>query len=243
MTLIGSVALLVNEDRVVGGMLAGFMASHGLVTHVVPDGAGVWARLAQGPVDVVAIDVTQRESDGILLTSDLRQRSRIPIVLMADGADFRQRVRGLEGGADDFLTGPVEPRELVARIHAILRHAGPPRPPVSVEDDVLIRFGGWVLDPGVRGLQDPHGLPVSLARAEFQLLHTLLCHPGRLLTREQLRRAVSGDGDDYGMRSVDLLISRLRQKLLRAPGAPVLIRTIRGHGYLFDVRPEFLRRG
>lgn len=230
--------LIVDPDEECRHRLDRRLSASGFVVHGVSDGNGLWQALAQEEIDIIVLDAQLRASDGLGLTGVVRLRSTLPIVLVSDRDDPIDRVLGLEQGADDFLTKPFEPRELVARMQAILRRR---QPPVQVrrpgEDGGVFRFQGWMLEPGTRCLYNPDGQPVALADAERRLLEAFLQTPGLLLTRDRLRRAVSGADVHCGPRSVDLLVSRLRLKLDPGDGRPGPIRTIRRHGYLFDIEP------
>jgi two-component system OmpR family response regulator len=233
----GPSVLVVEEDRVFGGQLVRCMGLQGLEAQLVPERDSLWTRLAQAPADLVVMDVSSSGVDGLQQTRVFRRQSRRPLILMSARADHSDRVLGLECGADDFLTKPFEPRELVARIQAILRRTCPHKPAVTWATGCRIRLGDWEVEPAAGCLWDAAGRRVPLSPAECLLLLTFLRSPGRLLRREQIRQAVSGGAWHGGERSVDLLVARLRQKLgaVRDGGDP--IRTIRGHGYLFDGQP------
>lgn len=237
MNVQGLSVLVVDEDRVFGGQLVWCMGLQGLAAQLVPERDSLWTRLAQAPADLVVMDVSSPGVDGLQQTRAFRQQSRRPLILMSARADHSDRVLGLESGADDFLTKPFEPRELVARIQAILRRTCPHKPTVTWAAGCRIRFGDWEMEPAGPCLWDAAGRRVPLSQAECQLLLTFLRSPGRLLRREQIRQSVSGGAWHGGERSVDLLVARLRQKLRTARGGSDPIRTIRGHGYLFDGRP------
>lgn len=230
----GPLVLVVDEDRVFGGQLVRCMGLQGLVAQLVPERGSLWPRLAQTPADLVVMDVSSPGVDGLQQTRAFRQQSRRPLILMSARADHSDRVLGLESGADDFITKPFEPRELVARIQAILRRTCPHKPTVTWATGCRIRFGDWEVEPAAGCLWDAAGRRVPLSPAECLLLLTFLRSPGRLLRREQIRQAVSGGVWYGGARSVDLLVARLRQKLGGARGGSDPIRTIRGHGYLFE---------
>jgi two-component system OmpR family response regulator len=147
------------------------------------------------------------------------------------------RVMGLESGADDYVSKPFEPRELVARIQTVLRRAKPHQDSAAalLHSDV-VHFDGWLLHRGERTLKSPTGLTVSLSNAEFRLLSTFLTTPRRLFSRDQLLEQARGRAMDVFERSIDLLVSRLRQKLAQDPQAPSMIKTVRGAGYIFNVQ-------
>ena len=160
----------------------------------------------------------------------LRRQSRLPALVLVPPGLAIERVIALESGADDAMAHPVEPRELFARLRALLRRSHPLAPRES-----HLRFGGWRLDPQTRQLHAATGLRVPLSHAEFRLLQTFLEHPGSVLGRDELMDLARGRSMQAFERSIDLLVSRLRAKLRDDPRAPRHIRTVRGVGYLFDI--------
>jgi two-component system OmpR family response regulator len=232
-----SQVLVVDDDVEIGNLLAKFLISYNFGVHVARNGHDMRTTLAEQPIDVVIMDVMLPVIDGISLTRELRQQSRMPIIMLSARTDYYDRVLGLENGADDYVTKPFEPRELVARIQAVLRRSAVVDSLEAVAHGGRLCFDGWTFDPDGHSLLTPDGLNVTLSNAEFRLLTAFVRAPRKLLSREQLRRAVSGHAMGVGERSIDLLISRLRQKLT-LPHAPVeTIKTIRGQGYLFDAVP------
>lgn len=194
-------------------------------------------QLATLPIDLVVLDVMLPGMDGLSLARELRQQSGIPILMLTARNNHFDRVLGLEMGADDYMSKPFEPRELVARIHTVLRRAA------SVHDRILqelgsdvVYFDGWALHRHERRLTAPFGLVVPLSNAEFRLLSSFLAAPRRLLSRDQLMEQARGRAMDVFERSIDLLVSRLRQKLSDAPNSPSLIKTVRGAGYMFTAQ-------
>lgn len=235
--------LVVEDDRVFAGRLALCMRLQGLAARLVPERDSLWTWLAQCPADLVVMDVSPPGPDGLQQTQAFRRHSNRPLILMSSSADHRDRVLGLEGGADDFLSKPVEPRELVARILAILRRTRPHTAPAAWPAGERIRFGDWELEPAAARLHGADSAALQLSPAECLLLLTFLRSPGRLLGREQIRHSVSDGASHGGERSVDLLVARLRQKLGVSRGRSDPIRTIRGHGYLFDGQPVRVSAG
>jgi two-component system, OmpR family, response regulator len=185
---------------------------------------------------LLILDLMLPGRDGIKICQDVHARSKIPIVILTARGELSDRVMALEIGADDYLQKPFEPRELVARIRCILRRTSAPLK-LSQEELGRIHLGKWILDKTRRELIDPKGLIVSLSNAEFRLLMTFIRRPRQILSREQLIEDARGRGADIFDRSIDLLVSRLRQKLADDAESK-LIRTIRGEGYLFDLRKE-----
>jgi two-component system, OmpR family, response regulator len=246
--------LLVVDDDDSAHHLCAYLAGHGFNAHAARDGAGLRAALARWPITLVVMDLRRPGEDGLALTQALRHRrpgqpesGRLPIILLGERAQAMDRVVGLEMGADDFLSKPFEPRELVARIHTVLRRCvstatgSPTGAAVNLAAVAeLVRFEGWALDRQERRLTSPHGVPVALSDAEFRLLSIFLKSPRRVCSRDLLVAQARGRAPADLGRSIDLLVSRLRQKLDDDPREPRLIKTVRGAGYLFDALPTTL---
>ena len=229
--------LIVDDDEDITRLLSEYLARFGYGVHVAGDGASMRLQLAKQAIDLVVMDVMLPGEDGLALAREVRQQSVMPIIMLTARSNPYDRVLGLENGADDYMSKPFEPRELVARIQTVLRrttvlHDGPPDPARS---DVVL-FDGWELHREDRCLHSPDGLVVALSNAEFRLLCTFLATPRRLFSRDQLMEQARGRAMDAFERSIDLLVSRLRQKLTRAPDVPSMIKTVRGAGYLFNVQ-------
>ncbi|MBB1076847.1 response regulator transcription factor [Rhodoferax sp. 4810] len=229
--------LIVDDDAEITELLGDYLARFDFVTHIAGDGAQMWAELARHPIDLVVLDVMLPGTDGLQLSREIRQRSVIPVIMLTARGNTYDRVIGLENGADDYVSKPFEPRELVARIHTVLRRAKQPQDASAVvlRSDV-VHFDGWVLHREDRTLVSPAGLTVALSNAEFRLLSTFLQTPRRLFSRDQLVEQARGRSMEVFERSIDLLVSRLRQKLCDDPDAPSMIKTVRGAGYLFNVQ-------
>lgn len=201
------------------------------------DGAGMRTVLAAHHMDLVVLDLMLPDEDGLTLARQVHQRSHIPIIMLTARSNPYDRVLGLESGADDYMSKPFEPRELVARIHTVLRRAsGAQRGVAAGARHDVIRFDGWALHREDRCLTSPAGLVVALSNAEFRLLSTFLQMPRRLFSRDQLMEQARGRSMDSFERSIDLLVSRLRQKLAGDPLEPGMIKTVRGAGYMLNVQ-------
>ena len=198
----------------------------------VTDGAAMRVAMQAETFDVVVLDLMLPGEDGLSLCRWLRAESDIPILMLTARCEPTDRIIGLELGADDYMSKPFEPRELVARIQTILRRVRDDR----TEQRANIRFDNWRLNSVLRQLVADNGLVVPLSNAEFRLLWVFIERPRRVLSREQLLDAARGRSIEAFDRSIDLLVSRLRQKLGDDPKAPHLIKTVRGEGYLFDAR-------
>jgi two-component system OmpR family response regulator len=241
------VQLLVVDDDAPARRLCDDLAGFGHFAHATPDGAGLRAALAAWPVTLVVMELRLPGEDGLALTQALRQcqrdqpsSGRLPVILLGAGVLAYDRGVGLEMGADDFLAKPFAPRELVERIHTVLRRCGQAAPgpgaPAAAAAD-RVRFGGWALERQERRLTSPAGLPVALSDAEFRLLAHFLASPRRVCSRDQRVAQARGRALGSMERSIDLLVSRLRQKLADDPREPRPSKTVRGAGNLFDALP------
>jgi two-component system OmpR family response regulator len=224
--------LLVEDDEEISGMLAAVLAENGFVARAVTSAAEMDLHLARGDVDLVVLDILLPGEDGFSACRRLRAASNLPIIMLTALGESVDRIVGLEIGADDYVTKPFNSRELLARIRALLRRAqsGPHRP-----DDRLrpLRFAGWKIDPAARQLFDPEGVQVTLTSAEFDLLLAFCGKPGQILSREQLLELTHGGAAGPIERSIDVHVSRIRQKIEPDPREPILIKTVRLGGYIF----------
>ena len=198
------------------------------------DSAAALRRLLQrSTLDLVVLDIMMPGEDGLAVCRDLRSTTNLPIILLTAIAEETDRIVGLEMGADDYLTKPFNPRELLARIKAVLRRANSLPLRQALPRSKSIRFDRWTLDVGRRELVTSDGMAVPLSTAEFRLLNVLIDHPGVVLTREQLLDLTVGRTADVYDRSIDNQVSRLRRKIEADPRNPVLIKTHWGGGYSF----------
>jgi two-component system OmpR family response regulator len=180
----------------------------------------------------MVLDVMMPGEDGLSLCRDVRATSRIPIILLTALTEETDRVVGLEVGADDYVTKPFSPRELVARIKAVLRRANPVEPAAAIFEGA-VQFEGWTLIKGKRELRDPQGVIVPLSGAEFHLLAVFVSRPNTVLKRSQLLDLGFGRQEQLFDRTIDNQVSRLRRKLGDDSRTPRLIKTVRGGGYTF----------
>jgi DNA-binding response OmpR family regulator len=220
-------ALLVEDDARLAAFTREYLEGHGVAVVGVADGEKGLAEALSGRYDVVLLDLMLPGKDGLVVCREVRARSDVPIIVLTARGEEADRVMGLELGADDYLSKPFSPRELLARIRAVTRRAkgkaGPPQGQVKV--------GGLVIDPSARTVS-LDGDKVELTGYEFDLLVALARRAGRVLTREQLMELARGNAEEAFDRSIDVHVSRLRQKLGDDPKRPRLIKTIRGSGYL-----------
>lgn len=234
--------LVVDDDADITQLLAQYLSRFGFTAHTARDADTMRMVLAALPVDLVVLDVMLPGTDGLTLARELRSRSRIPIIMLTARGDPYDRVIGLEMGADDYMSKPFEPRELVARIQTVLRRVTSGQAPPPEESEV-VHFDGWQLHRMARHLITPEGVVTPLSNAEFRLLCTFLSMPRRICSRDQLIEDARGRSMEVFERSIDLLVSRLRQKLGDDPREPRFIKTVRGAGYLFNARQVQGRMG
>lgn len=234
--------LVVDDDADITQLLAQYLSRFGFTAHTARDADSMRMVLAAQPVDLVVLDVMLPGTDGLTLARELRSRSRIPIIMLTARGDPYDRVIGLEMGADDYMSKPFEPRELVARIQTVLRRVTSGQAPPPEESEV-VHFDGWQLHRMARHLVTPEGVVTPLSNAEFRLLCTFLSMPRRICSRDQLMEDARGRSMEVFERSIDLLVSRLRQKLGDDPREPRFIKTVRGAGYLFNARQVQGRMG
>jgi DNA-binding response OmpR family regulator len=219
--------LLVEDDAKLARLTREYLENQGLRVAHVADGASAVREVLRQTFDVVVLDLMLPGVDGFEVCRQIRAQSHIPIIAVTARVDVADRVLGLELGADDYVTKPFIARELVARIHAVTRRAQGKAGPPSRE----LRVGRLVLDLGAMSASlDGHGL--NLTSYEFSLLQVFASNAGRVLSRERLLELAKGNADEAFDRSIDVRISRLRQKLGDDPKHPVLLKTIRGSGYV-----------
>jgi len=227
--------MIVDDDREIRELAGNFLKKNGLTVTLAADGRQMRSLLENLSVDLIVLDIMMPGDDGLVLCRELRsgKHRRIPILLLTARSDDMDRVLGLEMGADDYLVKPFVARELLARIKAILRHTRmlPPNFQVT-EPGREIAFGDWRLDTTARHLLDESGTVVSLSGAEYRLLRVFLDHPQRVLNRDQLLNLTQGRDADFFGRSIDLLVSRLRQRLREDAREPRYIKTVRSEGYV-----------
>jgi two-component system OmpR family response regulator len=222
--------LVVDDDREIRTLLADYLDEHGFATRAVADGPAMRAALAAGASDLVVLDLSLPGEDGLSICRQLRAESDLPVIMLTARGTPLDRILGLEMGADDYLPKPFEPRELLARIRSVLRRAGATRPEAGATRE--LRFGTWLLDLTARHLVDASGVVVAISGAEFRLLKVFLDNPNRILSRERLLDLTKGREIEAFDRSIDLQVSRLRQRLGEDARSPALIKTVRSEGYV-----------
>ena len=231
--------LLVDDEATLREPLADYLVRQGFVVDQAGSAAEARTRLRDTPPDLVLLDIMMPGEDGLSLCRHLAESQAIPTILLTARGEATDRIVGLEIGADDYVTKPFEPRELVARIRSVLRRASKGAAAATEEEHDFL-FDGWRLDPLKRKLTDPEGAVVAISSVEFRLLMAFLDHPRQVLDRDRLLDMVQGREAHLFDRAVDNQISRLRRKIEADSRNPTLIQTVWGGGYMLaaDVRRE-----
>ncbi|MET4727508.1 two-component system OmpR family response regulator [Lysobacter enzymogenes] len=229
--------LIVDDDRDIREMVADYLRKNGLRASTAADGREMRAALEAQDIDLIVLDLMLPGDDGLVLCRNLRAgpHKAIPVLMLTARDDATDRIVGLEMGADDYLAKPFSPRELLARINAVIRRTRMLPPNLRVSEAVrLIAFGRWRLDTTARHLLDAEGTAIALSGGEFRLLRVFLDHPQRVLSRDQLLNLTQGRDAEHFDRSIDLLVSRLRQRLQDDARDQSYIKTVRSEGYVFS---------
>lgn len=230
--------LAVDDDEPIRELLASYLTAEGYRVTTAADAAQAKQALEGDPIDLVVLDLRLPDGDGLALIRQIRSDSPIPVIILSSKDQDVDRIVGLELGADDYLTKPFNPRELLARIKAVLRRAGGEGRPVRGADELraVVQFANWELDLTAQRLRNQDGREIELTKAEFGLLAAFVKRPQRVLTRDQLLDLTRVDGAEVFDRSIDVLILRLRRKIEANPKEPRIIKTERGAGYVFDAK-------
>ena len=226
--------LVVDDHSEIRDLLKRFLEQHGMRVSCARDGKEMKRLLDEREFDLLVLDLMMPGEDGLTLCRELRVKSRLPIIMLTAMGEETDRIIGLEMGADDYLAKPFNPRELLARIKAVMRRTQAEIQPVPETLTRDLRFDRWLLDINRRELVDEEGVGMSLSTAEFDLLKVFLERPQRVLSRDQLLDLARGREAVAFDRAIDTLVSRLRRKLERDPKNPELIKTIWGGGYMFS---------
>ncbi|MHC8322461.1 response regulator [Pseudomonas sp. GB2N2] len=235
--------LIVDDDREIRELVGNYLKKNGLAATVVADGRQMRSFLETHQVDMIVLDLMMPGDDGLVLCRELRsgKHKATPILMLTARTDEADRILGLEMGADDYLTKPFSARELLARINAVLRRTRMLPPNLLVtESGRLLKFGRWRLDTTERHLLDEDDTVVTLSGAEYRLLRVFLDHSQRVLSRDQLLNLTQGRDADLFDRSIDILVSRLRQRLMDESHGSTYIKTVRNEGYVFAYPVEML---
>ena len=227
--------LIVDDDAEIRSLLSQYLAKNGLRVTAAADGRGMWQALDAGRIDLIVLDLMLPGDDGLTLCRNLRAKSDVPVIMLTARGEETDRIVGLEMGADDYLAKPFSARELLARIKAILRRARSLPENLQPDNARRIRFADWVLDTAHRQIISAANVVTPLSGAEYRLLRIFLSHPNRVLNRDQLVDLTQGKEADPLDRSIDVQVSRLRNRLGDDPREPRLIKTVRGEGYVLAV--------
>jgi len=231
---------IVEDDPDVRALLSHSLGMDGYRVTALETGAEIESVLTANPADLVILDVGLPGMDGLTITQKIRRHSDVAIIIVSGRGDLADRVVGLEIGADDYVTKPFEPREILARVRSVLRrgraHAHADVPRHADNGHIVFKFADWAFDVTAQALAGADGQPVPLTSGEFRLLEALVTRAGRVLSRDQLMDVCYGNDSPAFDRSIDSCIARLRKKLLDNPRNPAIIRTVRNGGYIFAAR-------
>ena len=224
---------VIDDHKDIRELLVRYLGEHGYRVSAAENATSFRRLLETTAPDLIVLDIMMPGEDGLTLCRELRAKSQTPIIFLTAMAEDTDRIIGLEMGADDYLTKPFNPRELLARIKAVIRRTQslpPTKAPVQAK---TIRFEDKILDVNRREVTGEDGIATPLSNAEFRLLNVFLEHPGQVLSRDQLLDLTAGRTADVWDRSIDNQISRLRRKIEKDPAQPTLIKTCWGDGYQF----------
>ncbi len=225
--------LLVDDERDIREPLAAYLARNGYKVSKAANAEAARALIAGKEFDLVLLDIMMPGEDGLALTGFIRATTDLPVILLTARAEETDRIVGLELGADDYVTKPFSPRELMARIKAVLRRSsGESNQRVRAPDAESFSFGPWILKTGERELVDRDGVAIPLSTGEYNILHAFVTHPRRVLSRDQLLDLTQGRELAAFERSIDNHISRLRKKIEENAADPKLVKTVWGGGYM-----------
>ncbi|PWB90182.1 DNA-binding response regulator [Methylocystis sp. MitZ-2018] len=228
--------LIVEDDAEIGEFISLYLSAHDIQAKVAANAQAMDAAFSAGAYDLLILDLNLPGEDGLSICRRVRSERRIPIIILTAQSEDIDKILGLELGADDYIVKPFNSRELLARIRAVLRRTETPN--ANAVDGRAVRqsylFSGWRVDVLAREVVAPCGIKVAMTGAEFDLLHALCENPNRVLTREQLINMTHGPTTGPFERSIDVLISRLRQKIEADPKKPSFIQTVRSEGYIFS---------
>jgi len=234
--------LVIDDDPSVRQMIADYLGDNDMKVSTLPGGQALRDVMERNTVDLLILDLKLPGEDGMQIARELRVDSDVPIIMLTGRKEEADRVMGLELGADDYLTKPFSPRELLARIRALLRRS---RTHETVADSLAriraYRFAGWELNVRRRRLISRQGQTIPITNSEFNLLVAFLAAPQRVLSREHLLNASRLHNDEVYDRSIDVQVGRLRKKIAPEDGQAQLIRTERGVGYVFTATVETVR--
>ena len=225
--------LVVEDDRETRALIAKYLRTNACHVTTATDGREMARAMADRRVDLLILDVMLPGEDGLSLCRKVRAESQTPIIMLTARGEDVDRIVGLEMGADDYLPKPFNPRELLARINAVLRRQTAARLASATDGADVLTFAGWRIDLRLRELRNPEGARVAVTSAEFDLLQTFCERAGRVLSRDSLLDFTQGRNAGSFERSIDVLVSRIRRKIEPDPQNATMIKTVRSGGYLF----------
>jgi two-component system torCAD operon response regulator TorR len=225
------VIAIVDDEPLIQTTLVNYFQNAGFAVRSADTADQLRQLMARERIDFILLDIRLPDGDGLTLMRDIRAKSDVPVILITSRAEEADRIIGLELGADDYVTKPFSPREVLARVKTVLRRTRAVGDPERSKR--LRRFAGWCLDLDNHRLTSPSGEPMRLTSAEFELLAALVRHPGRIMSRNDLLDVMSNREWDPNDRTVDVLVGRLRRKIEADPAKPQIILTEYGLGYVF----------
>jgi two-component system OmpR family response regulator len=235
--------LIVDDDHDIRSLLSDILQKNGLTVFQAADGKAMWDMLKSRQIDLIVLDLNLPEVDGLTLCRQLRAESNLPVIMLTAKTNPLDRVIGLETGADDYVCKPFEPLELLSRIRSVLRRSNAFANADEAElSPANISFANWTLDVTARHLINDLGVVISLSGAEYRLLRIFLDHPNRVLSRDQLMDLIHGHDTTPFDRSIDLQVSRLRQRIEGDTKSPSIIKTVRNEGYILATKIQVERK-
>ncbi len=225
--------LIVDDDRKLRDLLTEYLTEYGFQVSALPDGTEILRTIQKTKPDIIILDIMMPKKDGLEVLKEIRTDFTVPVIMLTARGEDADRIVGLELGADDYLPKPFNPRELLARMRAVLRRSAAPGPGETARgEDLILRSGGLVLDKA-RRMVEVDGKEAALSSTEYELLRVLMEHPNRVLSRDELMSMARGRDFMAFDRSIDVHISKLRAKVEMDPRSPKRIKTIWGTGYMF----------
>ena len=232
---------VVDDDRDLRDALAALLEDNAFRCASFASGHAFFADPAGRDAVLAIVDLRLAGESGLALASRMRAERNLAVIMLTGTGSEIDKIVGLETGADDYILKPFNPRELIARVRAVLRrygHGAPPRIPPHRAEDAVLRFGNKWIDLGARALMDESGAEIGLTNAEYRLLEFFLRHPDEVIPRVRLLEQMGSDLSLYVDRTIDVLILRLRRKIEAVPSKPVHLQTRRGKGYIFVTIPD-----
>jgi len=230
--------LIVDDHKEIRDLVGRFLKQHGMRVSAVPDGKSMTKALSENRIDLIVLDLMLPGEDGLTLCRNLRVDSSVPVIMLTAMGEETDRIVGLEMGADDYLAKPFNPRELLARIKAILRRARSLPGVKTLPEEAIVSFENWTFNIAKRQLQADDNIVIPLSTGEYNLLLTFIHRPGHVLNRDQLMDLTQGKEATPFDRSIDTQVSRLRKKIEVDPKDPQIVKTVWGGGYVFTPTVE-----